>query len=97
MNIKDFRQHFEHMPLVEQTANQLQFHESRIQWKGLAGASRSVCAAAVCSQVPGNHLFILNDKEEAAYFLNNFEGLFPENKNILFYPCLLYTSDAADE
>ncbi len=86
MNIKDFRQHFEHMPLVEQTANQLQFHESRIQWKGLAGASRSVCAAAVCSQVPGNHLFILNDKEEAAYFLNNFEGLFPENKNILFYP-----------
>lgn len=74
------------MPLVEQTANQLQFHESRIHWKGLAGASKSVCAAAVCSQVPGNHLFILNDKEEAAYFLNNFEGLFPENKNILFYP-----------
>lgn len=86
MNIKDFRKHFEHIPLVEQTANQLQFHESRIHWKGLAGASKSVCAAAVCSQVPGNHLFILNDKEEAAYFLNNFEGLFPENKNILFYP-----------
>lgn len=86
MNIKDFRQHFEHIPLVEQTANQLQFHESRIHWKGLAGASKAICAAAVCSQVPGNHLFILNDKEEAAYFLNNFEDLFPENKNILFYP-----------
>lgn len=86
MNIKDFRTHFEQLPLVEQTAHQLQFAESRIHWKGLAGASKAACAAAVCSQVPGNHLFILNDKEEAAYFLNDFEGLFPENKTILFYP-----------
>jgi transcription-repair coupling factor (superfamily II helicase) len=86
MNIKDFRKHFEQLPLIEQTANQLQFHESRIHWKGLAGASKAACVSAVCSQVPGNHLFILNDKEEAAYFLNDFEGLFPENKNILFYP-----------
>lgn len=86
MNIKDFRKHFEQLPLVEQTANQLQFHESRIHWKGLAGSSKAICVGGVCSQVPGNHLFILNDKEEAAYFLNDFEGLFPENKNILFYP-----------
>lgn len=86
MNIKDFRKYFEQLPLVEQTANQLQIHESRIHWKGLAGASKAACASSVCSQVPGNHLFILNDKEEAAYFLNDFEGLFPDNKNIMFYP-----------
>lgn len=86
MDKKDFHERFIKLPLVEQTANQLQFHESRIYWKGLAGASKSILASAVCSQVPGNHLFILNDKEEAAYFLNNLEGLYPENNHILFYP-----------
>jgi len=86
MNVKDFRELFDNLPLVEQTANQLQFDQSRIHWKGMAGASKAVSAASVCQQVPGNHLFVLNDKEEAAYFYNNFEGLFPENKNVLFYP-----------
>lgn len=86
MNTKDFREKFEKLPLVEQTSNQLQILESRIHWKGITGSAKAVCSAVVCSQVPGNHLFILNDKEEAAYFMNDFEGLFPENKNILFYP-----------
>lgn len=86
MDLKKFLAHFNTLKPVEDTANQLQFSETRIHWKGLVGSSKSICAATVASQVPGHHVFILNDKEDAAYFLNDLEGLYPDQKNILFYP-----------
>jgi len=86
MNTSQFLAHFEKLAPVSETINQLQFSETCIHWKGIIGSSRAICAATVASQVPGHHLFILNDKEDAAYFLNDLEGLFPDQKNILFYP-----------
>jgi len=86
MNTKQFLAHFEKLTPIASTANQLQFAQTRIHWKGLVGSSKSISAATVASQVPGHHVFILNDKEDAAYFLNDLEGLFPDQKNILFYP-----------
>jgi transcription-repair coupling factor (superfamily II helicase) len=86
MNNKEFRGLFEQLPAIEATSQQLQSIGTKIHWKGLAGSSKAVSTAAVTNQTPGNHLFILSDKEEAAYFLNDFEGIFPENANILFYP-----------
>lgn len=86
MTIAAFRKQFESIQGVVDTAEQLRFAESRIQWKGHVGSSAAICCAGVASQVPGHHVFILNDKEEAAYFLNDLEGLFPENNHILFYP-----------
>lgn len=86
MTIAEFRKEFESLKEVGDTAGQLQFAESRIHWKGLVGSSASVCCASVASQVPGHHVFVLNDKEEAAYFLNDLEGLFPESNHVLFYP-----------
>ncbi|MFT7345435.1 MAG: transcription-repair coupling factor (superfamily II helicase) [Lentimonas sp.] len=50
------------------------------------GSSKTLCSSALASQVPGHHLFILTDKEEAAYFLNDLESLHPNNKNIFFFP-----------
>lgn len=86
MNTKQFLAHFEKLNPIVSTTNQLQFAETRIHWKGIIGSSKAICAATVASQVPGHHVFILNDKEDAAYFLNDLEGLFPDQKNILFYP-----------
>ncbi len=86
MNTKNFLAHFEKLNPVTETTNQLQFSETRIHWKGIIGSAKAICSAAVASQVPGHHLFILNDKEDAAYFLNDLEGLMPDQKNILFYP-----------
>jgi transcription-repair coupling factor (superfamily II helicase) len=65
---------------------------SRIQLKGLNGSSRSVLVAALFEQLNSNHLIILPDKEIAAYFLNDLEGIFEEKglnyhkKKVLFYP-----------
>ncbi|MFY7944015.1 MAG: hypothetical protein ACOVNZ_05510, partial [Crocinitomicaceae bacterium] len=71
---------------IDQTASALSQENVRVHWKGLVGSSKSISAVSVAQQVPGHHVFILNDKEEAAYFLNDLESLFPEDKRILFYP-----------
>ena len=71
---------------IDLTASALSQEKVRVHWKGLVGSSKSIAAVCVAQQVSGHHVFILNDKEEAAYFLNDLEGLFPEDKRILFYP-----------
>ena len=86
MEIQEFRSFFSRLPQIDQTAALLSDSGKRIHWKGLVGSSRGASATTLSSQVPGHHLFILNDKEEAAYFLNDLESLFPEDKRILFYP-----------
>ncbi len=86
MNIKDIRLQFEKLSQIEQTAQQLQTLGSHILWKGHVGSSLSFCFSEVVNQVPGNHLIVLNDKEEAAYFYNDLEGIFPNQANVLFYP-----------
>jgi transcription-repair coupling factor (superfamily II helicase) len=86
MELKTLKEYFSKIPNIDATANQLQFAGTRVQWKGLVGSSKSLCAAALAEQTPGHHLFILNDKEEAAYFLNDLQGLYPEDKRVLFYP-----------
>ena len=64
----------------------------RYSIKGLCGSALSLVANAVIKQSHGIHLFILSDKEKAAYFYNDLENLAGEadfdygNKNILFYP-----------
>ncbi|MBL0047446.1 MAG: transcription-repair coupling factor [Bacteroidetes bacterium] len=58
---------------------------SKVQLKGLVGSSAAFIASAVVDCVPKTHLFILSDKEEAAYFLNDIENL-NGDKNCLFFP-----------
>ncbi|NTW32177.1 MAG: transcription-repair coupling factor, partial [Bacteroidetes bacterium] len=66
--------------------------KTRIHLKGLVGSVGAVVGAAVFEGNPYTHLFILPDKESAAYFLNDLENLFDEQnlpsekKRILFYP-----------
>lgn len=86
MNQAEFLQLFKKNNQVDQVANALQQAEIRIHLKGLVGSSRAAIASAVASQVPGNHVFVLSDKEESAYFLNDLENLFPNEKHIVFYP-----------
>lgn len=86
MELKNFLKLFRDFPQIDQTAKVLSRPNSHIHWKGHVGSSRSISAIAVAEQTPGHHVFILNDKEEAAYFLNDLEGIYPEDKRILFYP-----------
>lgn len=65
---------------------------THIKVKGLIGSSPAVLASAVISRIDGCHVFILNDREMAAYFYNDLESLFDERgknyarKKILYFP-----------
>jgi transcription-repair coupling factor (superfamily II helicase) len=99
MERKELLHLFKSYPPVEKTAQALSRSGARVHWSGLVGSATSVCATAVADQVPGHHVFILGDKEEAAYFLNDVQGLFPDDKRILFYPAsyhLPYQLEAID-
>jgi len=60
--------------------------------KGLSGSSKAFVAAALYKNTQENFLFIMNDKESAAYFYNDIEylldenGLKPEQKSVFFFP-----------
>ena len=86
MHPTEFISLFKKNSQLDEVANTLQQAEIRLHLKGLVGSSRAVISAAISAQVPGNHLFVLTDKEEAAYFFNDLENLFPNDKHIVFYP-----------
>ena len=75
MNLKEISASFSKLDQIDSTANQLQLIGTKLKWSGLVGSSRALCASAVIQQTPGNHFFILDDKEQAAYFLNDLEGI----------------------
>ena len=56
-----------------------------IHLNGLTGSLASIIGAACFKSSEKASIFILNDKEEAAYFLNDLEQFIPEN-DLLFYP-----------
>ena len=53
--------------------------------KGLTGSALSFVIAEIFHKSESPFLFILNDKEEAAYYLNDLEQLIGD-KDVLFYP-----------
>ena len=58
---------------------------STVHLKGLTGSLDAVVASAVHQIHPQNQLFIVNDKEEAAYFQNDLQNLH-HNRPVLLYP-----------
>ncbi|MEY3592048.1 MAG: transcription-repair coupling factor [Bacteroidota bacterium] len=80
--IKELAKH----PALDRSAAHLQNPAAKLHWKGLVGSAKAPFSSVVAQQVPGVHLFVMADKEEAAYFLNDLEGLFPSDKRLFFYP-----------
>jgi len=60
-------------------------NQNKTHLKGLVGSSFSFVVSNVFKQSEKPFLLIFNDKEEAAYYLNDFEQLLSEN-DVLFYP-----------
>ena len=59
--------------------------QQKVYLKGLVGSSLSFVIANAFKGAEKPFLLIFNDKEEAAYYLNDFEELLNE-KDVLFYP-----------
>lgn len=59
--------------------------DQHIQLKGLVGSLDAVIAATLQKIKARTSLYIMNDREEAAYFMNDVQNLLPKT-DILFYP-----------
>lgn len=81
-------QSFAQSPLQQELQDSITSSEkksAKIHLKGLVGSSLSFVVANAFRESDHPFLLIFNDKEEAAYYLNDLEQLVGE-KNVLFYP-----------
>ncbi len=76
---------YDNSPKVKQIVTSLQKPEQKIHLNGLIGSSLSFVVQSLFKKTEKPFLLILNDKEEAAYYLNDLEQMIGE-QDVLFYP-----------
>ena len=76
---------YDSSPKIKQIVDSLQTPENKLFLEGLAGSSLSFVINSLFTKTEKPFLVLLNDKEEAAYYLNDLEQLIGE-KDVLFYP-----------
>ncbi len=76
---------YEHSDKIKKITESLDKHSVKLQCKGLIGSSLSFVLQAIFNKTDKPFLLICNEKEEAAYYLNDLEQLIGQN-DVLFYP-----------
>jgi transcription-repair coupling factor (superfamily II helicase) len=76
---------YDNSPKIKQIVDSLQQVDLKIQLNGLIGSSLSFVVQSLFKKTEKPFLLILNDKEEAAYYLNDLEQMIGE-EDVLFYP-----------
>ena len=83
---------------VARITDALKPDSARVQISGTVGSSQALIASSVIAKHPGVYVFVLTDREEAAYFMNDLEALevqptgtskgatVPKGIDRLFYP-----------
>jgi transcription-repair coupling factor (superfamily II helicase) len=85
MNIEEIIKRYTESDGIAKLGELLKESEADISLSGLTGSQESFIAAAAFKTTEYNHLFIMNDKEEAAYFQNNLTSIIT-NKDVFFFP-----------
>ncbi|MFD2563858.1 transcription-repair coupling factor [Aquimarina rubra] len=78
-------QTFAQSPQLQKLGNAIAQSQSKTHLQGLIGSSLSFAIEHTFKQADKPFLCVFNDKEEAAYYLNDLEQLLGD-KNVLFYP-----------
>lgn len=85
MKIRDFIRIYKEDPIVQTIAEKVKPNEElHVQLKGLVGSLDAVIAASVYQLNKQTSIFVLHDKEEAAYFHNDLQNLMREKEVLLF-------------
>ncbi|WP_392348898.1 transcription-repair coupling factor [uncultured Polaribacter sp.] len=85
MSIQNIVNQYQISANVAQIITQLQKEKNHFQISNLVGSSLSFTISETFKKSDKPYLLVFNDKEEAAYYLNDLEQLLGE-KNVLFYP-----------
>ncbi|MGB1318494.1 MAG: CarD family transcriptional regulator, partial [Flavobacteriales bacterium] len=76
---------FDSSQTVTELTTALKAEAAKIRLRGIAGSGYSFVASEVIKKSKDHHVFVLSDKEAAAYFLSDLELLMGKKK-VLFYP-----------
>ncbi|WP_026775805.1 transcription-repair coupling factor [Polaribacter sp. Hel_I_88] len=85
MTTQNIVNQYQKSALVSQLNLFLKEEKNRFQISNLVGSSLSFVISETFKKTDKPYLLIFNDKEEAAYYLNDLEQLLGD-KNVLFYP-----------
>jgi transcription-repair coupling factor (superfamily II helicase) len=86
LELKDLLKYYtSHPSVIGLRAKIAQSDSGKISIKGLTGSSPALVVAAAYEADPFSTIIILNDREEAAYFFDDLNGLGLEEK-VLFFP-----------
>lgn len=86
MNVEELLEQIQHQPQIKSIQNLVDEQSpQRVHLQGISTSFSHLFICAVYQQMQGNHLILLNDKEAAAYCLNDLQSIFPK-KDILFLP-----------
>ena len=86
MTVEEYREAYQKAEKVRDISAQLVYEESKTSVKGLIGSGRSVIADSVVQNYKGFHLFVMADKEDAAFFFNDLQNLNKKATNLFFFP-----------
>lgn len=85
MKIRDFIKIYREDPVVQTIAERIKPNEElHVHLKGLVGSLDAVIAAAIYQLNKQTTIFVLHDKEEAAYFHNDLQNLIGDKEVLLF-------------
>ena len=85
MSKNTFFSNYESSTKVTQIGASLTSHGQKIHLNGLLGSSLSIIVQSLFKKAEVPFLLLLNDKEEAAYYLNDLEQMIGAD-DVLFYP-----------
>ena len=84
MKVKEFIQHYASDAIVQTIASDLADISHPTQLKGLVGSADAIFVAAIQHIKPSSHVFILEDKDDAHYFLNDLQNLVDDAEVLMF-------------
>ncbi|MGD9929822.1 MAG: transcription-repair coupling factor [Mangrovibacterium sp.] len=85
MELIKFRQLFEKNEAIQRVLKQVNTPGEKFHLRGLVGSSQTVFASILSEKLKQPIIYILSDKEEAAYFYDDLNNLHTAT-NVLFYP-----------
>ncbi len=83
MEAKEILKHFAKSDMIQAISGSI-MKNSTVRLKGMAGSFDAVFSAVHASIQKKTNIFILHDKEEANYFLNDLRNFLPEEQLLLF-------------
>ncbi len=86
MNLQELTRLYQEDTAIQDFALKMQSEEGmHFRAQGLSGSADALLIASLYRLIKRNLLILVNDKEEALYFMNDLQSFLPK-KEILFFP-----------